>query len=97
MKTKERRRESTKGRIANTPYNCEHIPGRGFESRYNKSVGHCVRQGLDMTTFSQAFGSVPLYLGVLMKKLLYIVFSLLTPPSPCVMFAGLRSEEGRRQ
>jgi len=40
---------------------------------------------------------VPLYLGVLMKKPPYIVFSPLTPPSLGVMFLGLRSEAGRNQ
>ena len=69
----------------------------GFESRHKKSVGHGLRQGLDMTTFSHQFGQVPLHLGVLMKKLPYIVFYLLTPPSLCARFEGLRSEAGRSQ
>ena len=54
-------------------------------------------QATEVTTFSQDASPVPLYLGVLMKKPPYIVFSPLTPPLLRVMFAGLRSEAGHNQ
>jgi hypothetical protein len=54
-------------------------------------------QASHLTTFSQDFGRVPLHLGVLVRKPPYIVFSLLTRPSLCATFAGLRSEAGRSQ